>query len=356
MSEAVMPADAAAVAVQPKRRGRIFLMLFVPLLLALVGGYVYLTAGRYVSTDNAYVQQDKVSVAAEINGVIAEVAVRENQRVKKGDLLFRIDPTPYRIALEEAEAQIAAAEVQVQQLQTRTAGTGADIQGAQANFTYAQANFTRYSELLDRGFTTRARYDEALHDVQEAQERLANARAEAANARSALRSGGSSNQPATEAARIARERALLNLKRTEVRAPADGIVTGADRLQAGNSVVSGAPMVTIVRSDEVWIEANYKETDLAHMAVGQHAEVEFDAYPGMKVEGHVASIGAGTGSESSVLPAQNATGNWVKVTQRVPVRIAVDSRPERQMIAGLSAEVAIDTEAAPASSQVAQRH
>jgi membrane fusion protein, multidrug efflux system len=348
MSEAVMPADTAAPEVKAKKRpGRLFLMLIVPLLLAAVGGYFYLTSGRYVSTDNAYVQQDKVSVSAEVNGPIVEVAVRENQRVKKGDLLFRIDPTPFRIALEEAEAQIAAAEVQVQQLETRTVGTGADIRGAQANLSYAQANFTRYSELLDRGFTTRARYDEALHDVQEAQERLANARAEAANAQSALRGGGTSNQPAVEAARVARERALLNLKRTEVHAPADGIVTGADRMQVGNAVVSGAPMVTIVRSDAVWIEANYKETDLANMIVGQHAEVELDAYPGTKVEGHVASIGAGTGSESSVLPAQNATGNWVKVTQRVPVRIAIDNRPDRQLIAGLSAEVKVDTEAAP---------
>ena len=356
MSEAVMAADGAIPTNTPKKRMmRLFLMLIVPLLLAAVGGYFYLTSGRYVSTDNAYVQQDKVSVAAEINGTVVAVAVRENQRVKKGDLLFRIDPTPYRIALAEAEAQIAAAEVQVQQLQTRTQGTGADIEGAQANLAFAQSNFDRYSELMDRGFTTRARYDEALHDVQEARERLANARAEAATARSALRAGGAADQPAVEAARVARERALLNLKRTEVRAPSDGIVTGADRLQVGNAVVSGAPMVTIVRSDEVWIEANYKETDLADMTVGQHADVELDAYPGVKVEGHVASIGAGTGSESSVLPAQNATGNWVKVTQRVPVRIAIDGQPERQLIAGLSAEVSVDVQAGPAPAQLAAR-
>ena len=329
-----------------KRPLRLVLMLIVPLLLAAVGGYFWLTSGRYVSTDNAYVQQDKVSVAAEIGGQIVDVRVRENQRVKKGDLLFRIDPTPYRIALAEAEAQLDAAQVQVQQLQTASAGTGADIQGAQQNLAFAQSNFNRYAELLQRGFTTRARYEEAQHQVQEARERLANARADAATAQSALASGGTSNQPAIEAAKVARERALLNLRRTEIRAPTDGYVSQADRLQVGAMVVAGAPMVTVVQSDRAWVEANYKETDLADMRVGQPAEVELDAYPDVKIHGHVASIGAGTGSEFSVLPAQNASGNWVKVTQRVPVRIAIDGDPGRPMIAGLSAEVSIDTKAA----------
>lgn len=343
MSEAVITEE-LPVAERRKPRLRTFLMLIVPLLLAAAGGYFWLTSGRYVSTDNAYVQQDKVSVAAEIGGTISEVFVRENQKVKKGDLLFRIDPTPYRIALAEAEAQIAAAEVQVQQAETEVAGTGADIQGAQANLGFAQKNFDRYAELMDRGFTTRAQYDEALHAVQEARERLANARADAANARSALAPGGSSNQPAIAAAKVARDRALLNLRRAEVRAPADGYVSQADRLQVGNAVVAGAPMVTIVQSDQVWVEANYKETDLAKMTVGQPASIELDAYPDLEVHGHVASIGAGTGSEFSVLPAQNATGNWVKVTQRVPVRIAIDETPSRPMIAGLSAEVSVDTD------------
>jgi membrane fusion protein (multidrug efflux system) len=353
MSEAdpklrVEMADPVATNAKPRRRlARIALMLSVPLLLALVGGYFWLTSGRYVSTDNAYVQQDMVSVAPEVNGVVAAVMVRENQRVRAGDLLFRIDPQPYRIALAQAEAQIAAAQVQVNQLETRSAGTGADIEGARANLTYAEREFGRYEELLRRGFTTRARYDEAWRDVQVAREQLANARSAAATAQAALRSGGSANQPALQAALAAREQALLNLRRTEVRAPADGVVSQTDRLQAGAAVVTGVPMVTIVRGNTTYVEANYKETDLANMYVGQPAEVELDAYPGLHVRGHVASIGAGTGSQFSVLPAQNASGNWVKVTQRVPVRIAIDETPPRPMIAGLSADVTVDTATRP---------
>jgi membrane fusion protein, multidrug efflux system len=245
--------------------------------------------------------------------------------------------------------------VEVRQLETREAGTGADIRGAEANLDFAQRNFGRYSELLQRGFTTRARYDEALHDVQEARERLANARAEAATAGAALAAGGPSEQPSIEAARVARERALLNLRRTEVRAPSDGYVSQAARLQVGAAVVVGAPMVTVVRSDRTWIEANYKETDLKDMIVGQAAEVELDAYPGHKVVGHVESIGAGTGSEFSVLPAQNANGNWVKVTQRVPVRIAIDKGPGRPLIAGLSAEASVDVRSTPRDRRLALR-
>lgn len=326
---------------------RLILMLSVPLLLLLVGGYFWLTSGRYVSTDNAYVQQDMVSVAPEVSGVVSEVLVRENQPVRRGQLLFRIDPRPFRIALAQAEAQIAAATVQVNQLATQSAGTAADIQGATDNLAYAQRQFARYEELLGRGFTTRTQYDTALHDVTEARERLANARAAAATARSALAGGGVDNQPQLQAARVAREQALLNLSRTEVRAPADGTISQTSRLQVGAAVVGGVPVVTVVRGATTYVEANYKETDLANMYVGQPAEITIDAYPGLTLHGRVASIGAGTGSQFSVLPAQNASGNWVKVRQRVPVRIAIPGNPGRPMIAGLSADVTVDTRDRP---------
>jgi membrane fusion protein (multidrug efflux system) len=346
--EGAITAAAADEAVQPKKkRMRLLLMLSVPLLIVLVGAYFWLTSGRYISTDNAYVQQDKVSVSAEVTGPILEVMVRENQRVKRGDLLFRIDPRPYRIALEQAEAQIAAAQVSVTKLQAESAGTGADIQGATANVTFAQRAFERQAELMRRGFTTRARYDEALHSVQEAKERLANARADAQIKQAALAQGPVAAQPAVAAAYAARDKALLDLKRTEVRSPIDGYVSQTDRLQVGAAVVPGLPVVTIVRSDEAWVEANYKETDLNKMAPGQPAEIRLDAYPSTRIRGHIASIGRGTGSEFSVLPAQNASGNWVKVTQRVPVRIAIDENPGRPMIAGLSAQVKVDTKEAP---------
>jgi membrane fusion protein (multidrug efflux system) len=339
--------DVEAAAPPKKKRWATMLMLSVPLLVALVGAWLWLSSGRYVSTDNAYVQQDKIAISAEVTGPIVEVAVRENQRVRKGDLLFRIDPRPYRIALAQAEAQIASARVQVGKLEAETAGTGANIQGATANLGYAERAFARQSELLGRGFTTRARFDEAQHGVQEAKERLANARAEAQIKRAALGDGGSAAQPAVAAAMAARDKALLDLQRTEVRAPADGYVSQTERLQVGNAAIPGLPLVSLVRGGEVWVEANYKETDLDRMAPGQPAEVHLDAYPSMPIKGHVASIGRGTGSEFSVLPAQNASGNWVKVTQRVPVRIAIDGDPGRPLIAGLSAQVSVDTRERP---------
>jgi membrane fusion protein (multidrug efflux system) len=209
--------------------------------------------------------------------------------------------------------------------------------------------------LLDRGFTTRANHDAAQHDVQEARERLANARGEAQIKHAALRDGGVPAQPAVAAAMAARDKALLDLKRTSIYAPSDGYVSQTDRLQVGNAVVPGLPMVTIVRSNQTWVEANYKETDLNKMEVGQPADVHLDAYPSLKVHGHVASIGRGTGSEFSVLPAQNASGNWVRVTQRVPVRIAIDGDPGRPLLAGLSADVSVDTGTSPVKNQLASR-
>ncbi|MEA3040364.1 MAG: rane fusion protein multidrug efflux system [Sphingomonadales bacterium] len=351
-AEAPDAVETVEVAPPRKKRLRVILMLAVPLILLAVGAYFYLTSGRYVSTDNAYVQQDKVSVSALVTGPIVEVAVKENQRVKAGDLLFRIDPSPYRIALEQAEAQIASAQVSVSKLQAENAGTGADILAAQDNLSISQRNFERYAELLRRGFTTRVLYDQALHGVQEAKQRLANARNQAQVSAAQLRSGPESAQPVIAAAIAARDKALLDLKRTEVRAPVDGYASQTERLQLGNMAVQGLGMVTVVRSGDTWVEANFKETDLKNMAPGQPADIKVDAYSG-KLCGHVASIGRGTGSEFSLLPAQNANGNWVKVTQRVPVRIAIDCQPARQLLAGLSVDVTVDTKERPLGVQPA---
>ncbi|MFD1612266.1 HlyD family secretion protein [Sphingomonas tabacisoli] len=339
--ELVMTADAE----KPKRRWlRLVALLSVPLILVAVGAYFWLTSGRFVSTDNAYVQQDKVSVSADVGGRIVAVAVRENQHVNKGDLLFRIDPEPYRIAVEQARAALANAQVQVQTLQTEYQGKGADIEGARIAIQQAQEDFGRQSELMKRGFTTRASYLNSQHALQQARVQLANAQAQAAQARVKLQTGAAvpGVNPQIAAAKAELDRALLNLKRTEVRAPASGTVSQADRLQVGNQILQGLPALSIVVGDRAWVEANFKETQLNKVRVGQPAEVTIDAYSGLKLKGHVWSFGAGTGSEFSVLPAQNANGNWVKVTQRVPLRIAIDEQSPRPLLAGLSADVSVD--------------
>lgn len=344
--ELAAPFAAPAAPAERKRRRwlRPLLLFGVPLLIAAIAGYVYLTSGRYVSTDNAYVQQDMVSVSPDVSGRIVAANVRENQRVKKGEILFTIDPEPYRIALAQADADLATARVDVATMATYTGSAAADILDARAQITLAQASYDRQAALMKDGFTTRAAFDAATQAVAAGRAKLATAMAAAARARQQLGSGGGSGQPAAiQVALAKRAKAALDLQRTVVRAPADGVVSQTSRLQVGTITPSGVPALSLVVSQRPWVEANFKETDLDHMTVGQPAELTFDAYRGLKVRGHVQSIGAGTGSEFSVLPAQNANGNWVKVTQRVPVRIAIDGAPPRQLIAGLSSDVRVDT-------------
>ena len=332
---------------KPKRRwGRLALMAALPLAL-LIGGVLYwLSLEGKVSTDNAYVQQDKVSVSPEVGGKIVQVAVKDGQIVHKGDLLFIIDPEPFRLQIQQADAQIALAQANVVALENSSDLSGADIAGAREDIAFAQATLSRQQALWNRGFTTKADYQAAQHAVAQAREELraAEARAQAARAKLATGPQVPGENPQVAAAKAQRAVAELNLSRTTVRAPMDGRIAQADRLQVGSQIVQGLPVVTLVATGTTYVEANFKETDLDEMKVGQPAEIRFDAYPELRVKGHVASIGAGTGSEFSVLPAQNATGNWVKVTQRVPVRVAIDGTPPRQMIAGISSDVTVFTD------------
>ncbi|MBL8648833.1 MAG: HlyD family secretion protein [Sphingopyxis sp.] len=338
--QAAPAADAAA---KPSWRTRL-LMFGLPALMAAGGAVWWLTSGGSVSTDNAYVQMDKVSVAAEVGGRITEVAVRDGQDVVAGQLLFRIDGEPYRLNVAQATAAIDAAEVEVGNLSASANTSTVDIAAAREDVKFAEVTFGRQAALMEKGFTTKAAYDAARHAVSQARERVRQAEAAAVEARTKLAAGPASGiNPQVEAARVQRAQAQVNLGRTEVRAPYAGRVAQADRLQIGQMMVQGLPAVTIVDTVHPWVEANFKETDLANMRLGQRAEISFDAYPGLNIRGHVLSIGAGTGSEFSVLPAQNATGNWVKVTQRVPVKIAFDEKPSRDMIAGLSADVRVFT-------------
>jgi membrane fusion protein (multidrug efflux system) len=325
----------------PAGRGllRTVLLFIVPAILILGGAYYWLTSGGSVSTDDAQVKQDIVSVSPQVNGQIVQTFVRNGARVKRGDLLFRIDPQPYQVALEQAQASLASAELQTQVLRTTAAGTSGDITGAVANLQIKRNALARQQALLKQGFTTRAEYEDALNEVRSAETQLADARARAANASAAVAEPG--QQPQVAQAKAAVDKARLDLSRTSVRAPMDGVVENADNLQVGQMAVTGVGMMSLVHSKSAWVEANFKEKDLARMVPGQRATITVDAYGGQKFPAHVQSIGAGTGSEFSLLPAQNANGNWVKVVQRVPVRIAFDGTPSRPMIAGLSVNATV---------------
>jgi membrane fusion protein (multidrug efflux system) len=321
-----------------KRWLRTIIMLIVPALLIVGGAYYYLTSGGSVSTDDAQIKQDIVSVSPQVTGPVIAKYVRNGAQVTKGELLFKIDPAPFQVALENAQAQLAAAKLQTTQLRTQAAGTGADITGEQANLAIKQNALSRQAALLKEGFTTRSAYDDALNEVKTAQQDLADARARAANAQAAIAPG---EQPSIAQAQAAVDKAKLDLSRTVVRAPMDGIVENADNLQIGQMAVTGLGVVSVVHSRAPWVEANFKEKDVGRMVPGQRAAIVVDAYPGKKFDAYVQSVGAGTGGEFSLLPAQNANGNWVKVTQRVPVRIAFKGTPSRPMIAGLSVNATV---------------
>ncbi|MEO6042273.1 MAG: HlyD family secretion protein [Croceibacterium sp.] len=329
-----------------RRWGRLALMLAVPVAL-LIGGFIYWQGlqGK-VTTDNAYLQQDKVGVSAEIVGRISQVNVKENQQVRAGDLLFRIDPEPTRLQIAAANAAIAGAQANVTALSNDAALTGADIGAAREDIAFNQATLAREQALWQRGFTTKAALEAAQHSVAQAREQLRSAEASQQEARSRLAQGAAvpGENPQVAAAEARKAEAELNLRRTEVRAPMSGRVAQSGRLQVGQQAVTSLPMLTIVANGTSYVEANFKETDLNAMKVGQPAEVRFDAYKDRPLKGHVASIGAGTGAVFSAIPAQNATGNWVKVTQRVPVRIEFDQKSKRPLIAGLSAEVTVFTD------------
>ena len=343
-------ADTGPAKAAPARRrwGKLILMVSLPLALV-IGGYVYWQGlqGK-ISTDNAYVKQDMVAVSAEVGGRIIEVMTSEGEMVEAGQLLFRIDPEPYQLQIQQANAAIAGAQANVTTLESDTDLTGVDIAAAREDIAFAESRFERQRQLWDRGFTTKADYDAAQHAVSQAREALRQAEARQREARARLSTGSAvpGVNPQIAAGEAQRASAQLSLRRTEVHAPAAGRVAQADRLHVGQQVLPNLPVLTLVEEQTTYVEANFKETDLAEMAVGQRAELRFDAFPDVVLKGHVASIGAGTGSEFSVLPAQNASGNWVKVTQRVPVRIAVDDHSPRPLIAGLSTEVTVFTDGA----------
>ncbi|MCX5514161.1 HlyD family secretion protein [Kaistia algarum] len=337
----------------PKRRLslRVVLMLALPVALAIGGGYMWLTGGRYASTDNAYVAQNRVTITADQSGRIVEVAVGENDRVSKGDLLFRIDPEPYKIALEQADAAVAMARLQVEQLRSTYQQSLAAQQSAQDSLDYQKKVFARQQDLLGRGVSSNADFDTAQNNLRNAEQVLAQAKEKVAGALTAL--NGDPNiptdkHPSVMQAQAADDSAALALKQTAVYAPADGIVSQTDRLRVGQYVTNPAmaptALMSLVETATTYVEANFKETDLTHMRVGQSASVSLDAYPGHEFKAEVESIDAGTGSVFSLLPAQNATGNWVKVVQRVPVRLKLDGTVDKSALqAGLSASVDVDT-------------
>jgi membrane fusion protein (multidrug efflux system) len=336
----------------PRRRRalRPLLLGVVPATAAPIALYWSSMSGRYNATENAYVKADIVAVSPDIDGRVVAVEVAENQLVKRGDVLFRIDPEPLRITLDRAEAKVAAVRQDIEGLRAEFHQVEAEIAEAQERVRFFEQQAVRQRELEGRGIATQATLDEAEMELAAARQQTLALREKVRTVLAKLGGDPASAvelHPDFREAEAERDMAALDLGYAVVKAPVDGIVSRM-RLQPGEWVEEGAPAFSIIDPTSLWIEANLKETQLEHVVVGQRVAVEVDAYPSARWQGKVASISPATGAEFALIPPQNATGNWVKVVQRLPVRIAVDDGDGQPPLrAGMTVSVEIDTEREP---------
>ncbi|MFM5932013.1 MAG: HlyD family secretion protein [Novosphingobium sp.] len=327
----------------PRSRLRKPLMLGGILIAAAIGLWFYLSGGRYVETENAQLQAGKVMIAANVSGKVVSVEVKENQFVKAGDVLFRIDSSDFEASVASAEAQLSGAIADVGATRADYQQALSEVHRAEAQLAFARSEASRQQSLNAEGITSKAQVDQAVLAVRTASDSIAAARARAASIAAKMPAGAPAAQPASRRAAAAVQAARIALNNTVIRAPQDGIVTKVNQLQVGSYVSAGKPLF-VLSGTKFWVEANFKENQLRYMRLGQPVKVKIDAFPDHEITGKVASFSPGTGNSFSVLPAENATGNWVKVTQRLPVEISVDNLPrDLPLHAGLSVEVTVDT-------------
>jgi membrane fusion protein (multidrug efflux system) len=325
---------------------RILLLIVVPAAAIVVGAGLWLHGARFVTTENAYVKTDIAKVAAEVSGRAVEVNASAHMQVEEGDVLVRIDPEPFRLALARAEADLDAARQQVETLRATLAEARAELNDAKDRAAYYKKRFERQAELAKRGIVSGSKHDEMENDARVAADRVTMARQKIGRVLASL--GGDPDRPVDEhplvRARLsAVAQARLDLERTAVKAPASGTVVSVP-LVAGEQVTAAEPLFAIVTDKRPWVDANYKETELTNVRVGQAATIIVDTYPGITWEAEVKSISPATGAEFAILPPQNASGNWVKVVQRLPVRLTLKPRPGSPPLrAGMTATVSIDT-------------
>ena len=334
---------------------RMVLLVVIPLAAVLVGVYIYAESGRYVTTENAYIKSNVIAISSDVSGRVEWVGVDDSTLVRKSQILFRLDQRPFAIALDRSEAELDMVRTQIKHLRTDYHEAVAQVEEEEERVNFLTRQLARQKTLKDRKLASEQAYDVAAHDLSLAERRVRVLRQRVQRALQSL--GGNPDMEVEKHARFQRARAeraqaAIALANTTIEAPTDGFVSNM-KLQAGEYVEEGQAVFSIIEHGKVWVEANLKETQLTHVLEGQLASITVDAYPGVLWPATVAAIAPATGAEFSVLPPQNATGNWVKVVQRIPVLLDVEQPPEGNPLrAGMTVTVSIDTErerAMPAS-------
>jgi len=330
-----------------KKQLRTSLLVVLPAVAVILGGVFWLLGGRYISTDNAYIGAQKVLITPDVAGKITHVAIIEGQHVNPGDELFTLDSDPYRMALDQANARVDAARSDFDKLKTNLKSLIVLADLAQKNVELKKHDVDRKTSLVNSQAGSRA-------DVDTAQSAMVTAELQARF--TAQQRDTTLNQllgdpdlplekfPAYAQAKALREDAQRNLDHTVVRAPMSGTATQVDNIQIGRFVPAGTPILSVVDDQAPWVDANPKETDITYLRIGQKATLDVDSFPDHTFKGTVVAVSPGTGAQFSILPPQNATGDWVKVVQRVPLRIAFDKDEDTHLLrAGMSVNVEIDT-------------
>ncbi len=340
------PAPAAGVVRRRRSLKRPILFALLPIAL-IAGGYFYVTGGQIMETDNAYLQADMVGVSTDVAGTVASVNVHENEEVTAGQVLFQLKPDSFRITLEGAEAKLAAARNELLNLKASYAQTLAQIAQVEADIPYYQTAFDRQQTLITNAAASHATYDQAKHDLDAAKQKVTVAKAQAETTLAQL--GGDANQPIEQnplylEAKSAVDDAQRQLDDTTVRAPFEGVVTNVNALQPGSYLDAAQQAFSLVSTKNMWIAANPKETELTYVKPGQPVTITVDTYPGVEWKGKVASVSPASGASFALLPAQNTSGNWVKVVQRIPMRVTIDNTAGKPPLrVGMSTLVAVDT-------------
>ncbi len=314
----------------------------------IAGGYFYFTGGKIMSTDDAYVDADKVGVSTDVAGLVQDVEVRDNQHVTAGQTLYRLDPRQFQIALDNAKANLAQTALSIDAMKQDYKHMLSDAAAQQAQVDLDQSNYNRENMLLHSGTVSQAVYDQAQYTLLNDKSKLESLRQQAATQLARL--GGNADIPTPQhpqylQAQSQVEEAQRQLDHTVIKAPFAGTVTNVPSIAPGKYLAASTTAFYLVDTDHLWVSANPKETELTYVKPGQPVTVTVDTYPDAVWHGTVQSISPAASQEFSLLPAQNTSGNWVKVVQRVPMRVRVDTSDQKlpPLRAGMSVEVDVDT-------------